>query len=61
MAEIVVGNQDSTFCRADLEQFLVGDTLQTLIPHGHHVVPVRLEKFQTSTFDILVELEFHAA
>lgn len=62
MAEIVIeGDQDSTFGRAYIEQFLVGDPLEVLIPHGHRVVSARLEKLQASRSDILVEPEFHAA
>jgi hypothetical protein len=39
LAEIAIKrNERSPLGSAYLEQFFVGDTMKTLIPHGHHIV-----------------------
>jgi hypothetical protein len=56
----VESDERSLLCRANLEQFLVGNTLKILIPNGHHIVAGCPDEIQAATSYILVELELHA-
>src|ERR1700674_1444450 len=49
LTEIAIeGDKCSSLGRANLEQLLVADAAERLIPHGHHIVPRCAEKLQAA-------------
>jgi hypothetical protein len=61
LAEIAIEcDERSPLSRAYLEQFLVGDTVKTLVLHGHHIMAACLQELQATVSDVLVKLELHA-
>ena len=61
LAEITIeGDESSRLSRANLEQPFVTDSVQMLIPYGHHIMSGCREKLQATAADVLVKLELHA-